>query len=498
MSTDHQKYSTLNQQDAIAVYAANRGLTIVCTYKDEGKSGLHIERRGALQRLIGDVKARRTDFEFILVYDVSRWGRFQDVDESAYYEFICKEAGIQVLYCAEQFENDGSLASAIHKTLKRGMAGEFSRDLSTKVFAGQCRIVRLGFHKGGPPGYGLRRFLLNDGQIPKMQLERGQQKSLQTDRIVLVPGPAAEVDIVRRIFSAFVQERKSVRLITWGLNELQIPNALGNPWSTRNVVDILTNERYIGNIVFNRTSFKLQQKRVVNPPEMWVRRDNAFEPIVSRDIFIAAQALIAQRRRPRSAQQKLDRLNASTREKEALSQEIRAAGRDAGRPKQPERRFSSLGAAHGMSVFQPKPLNYVNDPEARIGSIACSAAAAIVTAIETHGGHAVSLDEGRLLHINDGLRLAIGVAWSAPNGNYGVYWSVRIDRQINSHLTLIIRMDATNERALAYYLLPTSLLSRFKKGELRLSNAVFRDACRFENLETLFRMLASGNPESSA
>jgi hypothetical protein len=68
MSTDHQKYSTQNQQDAIAAYAANRGLTIVCTYKDEGKSGLHIERRDALQRLIDDVKARRTDFEFILVY----------------------------------------------------------------------------------------------------------------------------------------------------------------------------------------------------------------------------------------------------------------------------------------------------------------------------------------------------------------------------------------------------------------------------------------------
>jgi hypothetical protein len=65
-------------------------------------------------------KARRADFELILVYDISRWERFQDVDESAYYEFICKEAGIQVLYCAEQFENDGSLASAIHKTLRRG------------------------------------------------------------------------------------------------------------------------------------------------------------------------------------------------------------------------------------------------------------------------------------------------------------------------------------------------------------------------------------------
>jgi DNA invertase Pin-like site-specific DNA recombinase len=37
----------------------------------------------------------------VLVYDVSRWGRFQDIDESAHYEFVCKQAGIKVAYCAE-------------------------------------------------------------------------------------------------------------------------------------------------------------------------------------------------------------------------------------------------------------------------------------------------------------------------------------------------------------------------------------------------------------
>jgi len=58
--------------------------------------------------LIDDVRSGVADFSAILVYDVSRWGRFQDADESAYYEFICKEAGITVHYCAEQFENDGS------------------------------------------------------------------------------------------------------------------------------------------------------------------------------------------------------------------------------------------------------------------------------------------------------------------------------------------------------------------------------------------------------
>ena len=59
-------------------------------HADEGKSGLSLDGRDALKRLIDDVQYGRTDFTTILVYDVSRWGRFQDTDESAYYEYISK------------------------------------------------------------------------------------------------------------------------------------------------------------------------------------------------------------------------------------------------------------------------------------------------------------------------------------------------------------------------------------------------------------------------
>ena len=104
--------------------------------------------------MIADVRSGVADFDAVLVYDVSRWGRFQDADESAYYEFICREAGIAVHYCAEQFENDGSLSATIIKSMKRAMAGEYSRELSTKVFAGQCRLITLGFRQGGPAGVG--------------------------------------------------------------------------------------------------------------------------------------------------------------------------------------------------------------------------------------------------------------------------------------------------------------------------------------------------------
>ena len=56
MSTEHQKYSTENQAEIIAQYAARRGFEIVKTYEDSGKSGLKLEGRLALQQLIQDVR----------------------------------------------------------------------------------------------------------------------------------------------------------------------------------------------------------------------------------------------------------------------------------------------------------------------------------------------------------------------------------------------------------------------------------------------------------
>jgi len=191
MSTEHQRYSTENQADAIRRYAAERGIEIVRTYADEGKSGLRIDGRDALKQLIEDVQSGKADYEVILVYDISRWGRFQDADESAYYEYICKRAGVSVIYCAEQFENDGSPVSTIVKGVKRAMAGEYSRELSAKVFSGQCRLIELGFRQGGPPGYGLRRMLIDEAGAEKGELRRGEHKSIQTDRVTLVPGTSS-------------------------------------------------------------------------------------------------------------------------------------------------------------------------------------------------------------------------------------------------------------------------------------------------------------------
>jgi DNA invertase Pin-like site-specific DNA recombinase len=229
MSTEHQKYSTENQADAIRSYAEHRHMEIVRTYSDVGKSGLNIEGRDALRQLIDDVENGDTDFDAILVYDISRWGRFQDADESAYYEYKCRRSGISVHYCAEQFDNDGSPVSTIVKGVKRAMAGEYSRELSAKVFAGQCRLIELGYRQGGMAGYGLRRMRIDQNGVPQGILRSGEYKSLQTDRVILVPAPEEELETVRWMYRQFVDGGKVESEIAAQLNERGIATDLGQP-----------------------------------------------------------------------------------------------------------------------------------------------------------------------------------------------------------------------------------------------------------------------------
>ncbi len=131
--------STENQADAIRQYAATRGIEIVRTYADAGKSCLKIEGRDALKQLIDDVQSGATDFTMVLVYDASRWGRFQDADESAYYEYICKRAGIAVQYCAEQFENDGSPS----RPSSKASCGSGPPGSSKGSLSGICSMPRI-------------------------------------------------------------------------------------------------------------------------------------------------------------------------------------------------------------------------------------------------------------------------------------------------------------------------------------------------------------------
>lgn len=290
MSTDLQCYSIANQQACLHAYAAEHQLTIVRTYTDGGRSGLRLSRREGLQQLLADVIGGNAPFEVILVYDVSRWGRFQDADEAAHYEFLCRRAGKQVVYCAEPFDNDGSPMASIVKGLKRVMAGEYSRELSDKVFRGQARRASLGFHVGARAAYGLRRMIIDQHGQPRGLMEFGQRKALQSDHVILVPGPEEEVTTVRQVFRWFLDDGCNYQQIADRLNHARTPPPAGlRYWSRYQVKGMLSNEKYVGTMVYNRTSSRLATARIHNPPSAWVRVPQAFVPLIAAAEFDEAR-----------------------------------------------------------------------------------------------------------------------------------------------------------------------------------------------------------------
>src|SRR5882724_4976993 len=119
MSSENQRYSTENQQNAISEYAEQHGYAVVASYIDAGKSGLSLKGRDALNQLLSDALAAPRAFDTIPVLDVSRWGRFQNPDQAAHYEFLYRQAGVRVVYCCEPFGGDVTPPPPTVKHLKR-------------------------------------------------------------------------------------------------------------------------------------------------------------------------------------------------------------------------------------------------------------------------------------------------------------------------------------------------------------------------------------------
>lgn len=291
MSSTPQDYSIQHQIDRLSQYAKENDIEVVMIYADVGKSGLRINGREGLQGLIADVRAGHIEFNCVLVYDVSRWGRFQDIDESAHYEFLCRQAGVKVIYCAEHFVDDGSPMSALMKGVKRIMAAEYSRELGDKVHLAQCRFSQMGFKQGGRPGYGLRRVPISQSGEVKSALKFGERKPVATDRVALAHNSADEVDVVRRIYRLYTQDGWNDSEIARLLQDEGHSTHMGHPWDNCTVRRILTNSRYCGEIVYNQTTRRLRAKVQANPAQLWIHCPDALEPMVDRSTFELAQEI---------------------------------------------------------------------------------------------------------------------------------------------------------------------------------------------------------------
>lgn len=206
VSSDQQRYSLVGQSAQVAAYAERHGFEIVRTCQDAGVSGVSTAGRKGLRALLADVVSSQADYDTVLVYDVSRWGRFQNPDEAAHYEFVCRQEGVAIVYCAEPF-GAGGVSDALLKQVKRVMAAEYSRHLSRTVTGAKRRYVAVGYWQSGGPSYGLRRALIGAGGKVERILEYGDHRPDGGGRVAPVLGPPEEQAVILRIYRCFIDER---------------------------------------------------------------------------------------------------------------------------------------------------------------------------------------------------------------------------------------------------------------------------------------------------
>ncbi len=507
MSTDKQKLSMAYQAAAIQRYAEAHGFKIVQTYEDKGRSGLTIKHREGLARLLRDVVTGGQVFKAVLVYDVSRWGRFQDTDEAAHYEFLCRSAGVPIHYCAESFKNNSSSPAVIMKTLKRVMAAEYSRDLSQRLSRTKKILTERGFRAGGPAGYGLRRMLVSLDGTPKQILHRGEVKSLANGRVILVPGPPEEINRVRDIYRLKISEKKSAKDIARGFNRQGLP-CCGERWTDQRILDILRNEKYIGWAVWGRTTGPLGKKRVNAPQAKWIVNPAAFEGLIDPQTFEKAKRAIADRTCNKSNEHLLNSLRSLLTKEGRLSQHLIEASKETPSSATYHHRFGSLRQAYTLIGYKEfKNHGGMLKMRRRHRKVELALVARIAKALQSVGRIVRERNVcRRVVCLQNGTRISVLISQciSLPSGN--LRWAIKVNRFEREYPTLLCRCTQDNRAIRDMYLMPridTTFISQFR---IRESDPWLKPGERIEDLSTLpcvvdrvyERYTVSGSPRKNA
>ncbi len=487
MSTELQVESPENQERQLRTYADSYGIEVVKKYADLGVSGMTAEQREQFQTMLDDVESNRNSYSIVLYLDDSRWGRFIDSRDAEYYRMKLERKGVLCQACDKPLTMTNTIADRIMTILKDESASDYCRQLSQKVFVGQCNLILKGYRQGGPAGFGLRRMLIDEYGKPKQELTIGQRKSLQTERVVLVPGPEPEQNKVRWIYDQFIAG-KGESDIAEMLNTDGCMTDFGRRWTRGTVREVLTNEKYIGNNLFNRSSYKLKSKQRSNPESEWVRKEGAFSPIVDGKIFYIVQGIIRERHKKISDTDLLERLRSLQLQTGRLSAMIIDESEDTPPSSLYCSRFGGLLRAYRLIGYIPeRDYRYV-EVNQRLREFHRDVLLKTVFNIQEICGRTVLIDPATsMLELNSNLYISIVISRCFTTNTGSRRWKIRFDTCLRPDITVAVRMDANNEDVHDYYILPAL---EFEGNEVRLydDNVELWDSFRADNLEYLMDM----------
>ena len=262
-------YSIAYQREAIEKYAEKNNIELVSEYIDEARSGTN-DRRPGLQSLMNDAK-QKPNWNTVIVFDNSRFSR--NLNDSVYYEKQLEDLDIKLLCVTQVFSDnaDGRLC----KNLLRTIYSYQPDKTAERVSATQKLLASQASHLGGKPPLGYK-------------LDVGKHLVIDHDT----------APIIREIFDMY-EEGYSYESMAKNLNQKGYQTASGNPFTKHSFNSILNQEKYTGKYIWNRSSKKKsggkRNSHSYKPVDEWIVKENAFEPIISKEQFERVQNLMRER-----------------------------------------------------------------------------------------------------------------------------------------------------------------------------------------------------------
>jgi DNA invertase Pin-like site-specific DNA recombinase len=295
-STDRQELSIEDQRREVRAYAQDHGFEIVREFEPHlgYGSGLTIDRDRSFIEMARVAEQGSHGVRFLVVYDVSRFGRLPPEDKIYWERRFKKQGGIQIVYVKDDFRNDGSIGDILTKVVKHSEAHQYSLKLSEVTLRGAKSHTALGHSAGGAAPYGYDRLEIDAAGNPiRVMNQSNDWKGNKMNRVVWTPSPT-EAPVVRSIFETY-EKGTGMNLIVQQLNAQKTPAPRSRFWSKTMVHYLLRNRAYIGERIYNKRSYKAYRRgektEMANPKEFWVIKESAHDAIIDRGLFERVQTL---------------------------------------------------------------------------------------------------------------------------------------------------------------------------------------------------------------
>ena len=270
-STDQLNSFIAQTNHYLSLISSNENWKLVDIYADEGITGTSANKRGEFQRLLSD--CRKGLIDRILVKSISRFAR--NTKECLEISRELKAIGVTIYFEEQRIDTskmDGEFMTALHATI----AQTESESISANMRWSYKHRMQSGTFLPSSVAFG---YAIKDGEIVIDEYRAG---------------------IVRKMYMDYLTGASMEDIRDW-LNREKVPGRMdGKPckWSLSMVAYILSNERYIGDSLWQKTyttdTLPYQHLRNHGEREMYYA-EGTHPAIIEKEVFYAVQELIQQR-----------------------------------------------------------------------------------------------------------------------------------------------------------------------------------------------------------